>query len=74
MSDTLDRVGVRTRLRASRQAAGLSCRALDAAAGLGSGHTSLIESGARSNISLETAMRLAGALHVSLQWLATGED
>ena len=60
------------RLRRARKHAGIPARELDRVAGLAEGHTSLIESGARGNVAIHTAMKLATALGVSLDWLIAG--
>ncbi len=64
--------GLATRLRFARDDAGLSARALDAAAGITAGHTSQIEAGRRTAVAIETVRRLAEALGVSIDWLVTG--
>jgi transcriptional regulator with XRE-family HTH domain len=61
------------RLRDARVRLDLSARELSEAAGLSPGYVALIESGAKSNISVKTATRLATALGVPLQWLIAGE-
>ena len=53
-------------LRAQRVLAQLSCRELDRRAGLGEGHTALIESGERRNVQLETLRALATALGINI--------
>ena len=58
-------------LRRLRELAGLSCRELDRRAGLGEGHTALIESGERSNVQLTTLRALAKALDAELAELIT---
>lgn len=60
------------RLRAAREAKGLSARQLDALAELTPGHTSAVESGRRADPSASTLERLANALGVTLDWLIRG--
>lgn len=57
------------RVRVARLQAGMSARAVDRAAGLGEGHTALIEADVRKHITVQTATRLARALGVSIEWL-----
>lgn len=61
-----------TRLKAAREAAHLTERALSKAAGLSPTHVGLIESGARPTPSAETLGALADVLGVGLDWLARG--
>lgn len=61
-----------SRIQWARTTIGLSSRELDRLAGLGEGHTSLIETGRRKNISTETAASIARVLGVSLDWLVLG--
>lgn len=61
------------RLREAREKHGLSARALAKEAGVSAGYVGLIESGAKKNITAETAIKLATALGVSVQWLLTGD-
>lgn len=61
------------RLRRARELAGISARELDRLARLTEGHTSLIESGERSNVEARTATALATTLGLSLDWLITGK-
>ena len=60
------------RLRWARVKRGLTCIALDAAAGLASGHTAMIESGRREDPSGSTCSKLAAALEVDVAWLLNG--
>lgn len=60
------------RLRAARQALGLSTRALDRKAGLSNGQTSRIEGGKRPRVEAETIEKLAAALGVTTEWLLGG--
>jgi transcriptional regulator with XRE-family HTH domain len=62
------------RLRAAREAAGLSTRALDRAAGLSQGVTSRIESGLRPCVGAGTIQSLAGTLNVTSDFLLGGND
>lgn len=66
MAETL-----KVRLKRAREMAGLSARALSSLAGLTPSHVSLIEAG-QPGIGSKTAMKLAGVLGVSLDWLLTG--
>jgi transcriptional regulator with XRE-family HTH domain len=59
-------------LRKAREKAGMSCLALDKAAGLSPGHVGKIESGERQNPGIRTVSVLAFALKVSIAWLAMG--
>lgn len=61
------------RVKRAREARGLTRGALDRAAGLAGGHAARIEDGTRSNVTLETAERVALALKVRLGWLVAGE-
>lgn len=61
------------RLREARQKQGLSASGLDTKAGLTRGHTWQIETGRKPKIEVETAIKLADALGVSLEWLVRGE-
>jgi transcriptional regulator with XRE-family HTH domain len=61
------------RVRWLREHTGLSARAIDGLADLTPGHTSLIESGQRSELSASTLTKLARALGVSLDWLSDGQ-
>jgi transcriptional regulator with XRE-family HTH domain len=61
------------RLRRARGIANVGSRELDALAGLAAGHTSMIEGRKRSSIDSDTAVKLARALGVSIDWLVTGE-
>lgn len=70
MSTTNESIG--DRVRAAREAAHISARALDRKAGLTEGHTSLIEAG--RNLEVGTAAKLAVALGVSLDWLVFGSE
>jgi transcriptional regulator with XRE-family HTH domain len=67
MAETL-----KVRLKRAREMAGLSARALSSLAGLTPSHVSLIEAG-QPGIESKTAMKLAGVLGVSLDWLLTGK-
>jgi transcriptional regulator with XRE-family HTH domain len=65
------------RLRAAREARGLSMRELAAAATTPDGKVShaaisLIESGRQTAIEAATAVRLARVLGVTVEWLVTG--
>lgn len=62
------------RLRAARLRAGLTGWALDVKAGLARGHSALIETGKRQNISIGTVLRLAKALDVPASELLPDED
>ena len=62
-------VGVR--IREARELAGISARELDRLAGLSENHTSLLESVVR-DVRAETAVAVARALGVSLDWLLVG--
>lgn len=61
------------RLRAARELAGISCRTLDALAGITPGHTSAIEAGRRGNPESRTAIALAHALGLTIDWLLLGD-
>ena len=61
------------RVKRAREVRSLTRGALDRAAGLAGGHAARIEGGSRSNVTLETAERLALALKVRLGWLVAGE-
>lgn len=60
------------RLREARSFSSLSARELDRLAGIGQGHSALIESGQRPNVEAKTATALARVLGVSLDWLLMG--
>ena len=59
-----------TRLRAARQHKGLTLRQLSMLSLVDAGWISRLETGERTNISLQAAIRLADALGVSLDYLA----
>lgn len=70
-----------SRVRYLREAAGLTCVEVDALAGLGRGHTALVESGAKTNPTLSTLRGLAGVFgwhpsrkrrRLSLDWFVGG--
>ena len=61
-----------SRLRAAREKAGLSARALSVLAGLAPGHVSTIEGPDSKECNLSTAAALSKALGVRLEWLASG--
>lgn len=61
------------RLAEIRIRAGLSAKALDRLAGLGLGHTAIIERGDRPEVAIPTVQRLARALGSTVGWLANGE-
>lgn len=62
------------RLRWARAATGLSARRLGVAARLPSNrHIGFLESGQHENPALKTLQALAGALGVTVGWLANGE-
>lgn len=63
---------LRARLRSARKLAGISAKQLDRLAGLGAGHTNMIESGTRVDIEGGTLAKLCKALGVSLDWLLLG--
>jgi transcriptional regulator with XRE-family HTH domain len=71
-ADALGCAGLGGRLAARRAAAGLSTRALGAAAGVASGTVVYVESG-RVMPTLDTAERLAVSLGLPPWWLAFGE-
>lgn len=64
---------VSERLRDARALAGISARELDALAGLGAGHTSMIEAGRRPNITADTARGIARVLGCTVGWLLAAE-
>jgi hypothetical protein len=67
--------GIGTRVRLARMGMGLSQTALAEAAGLCDGpKISRLESGKRTKITAETAVLIARALDVSVEWLVTGEE
>lgn len=51
----------------------MGSRQLDRAASLKPGHTAVIESRGDAAIESSTATKIAAALHVSLDWLLTGQ-
>lgn len=60
------------RLRWARESRGWSMRQCDRVAGLAVGHTSMVETGRRTDPSVRTVASLAHALGVSLDWLVDG--
>jgi transcriptional regulator with XRE-family HTH domain len=60
------------RLRRARERAEISARELDRLAELAYGHTSLIETRHRPRPEMKTAVKLAGVLGLSLDWLLSG--
>jgi len=60
------------RLRQTRERAGIAARELDRIAGITEGHTTLIESGRRRDISGRTLASLAEALGAESRWLLGG--
>lgn len=61
------------RIRFAREINKMRSRALDRAANLSPGHTAVIESRDDGGIESGTATKIAAALHVSLDWLLTGQ-
>ena len=61
------------RIALARSLAGIPRSDLDALAGLGRGHVSMIETGRRPNLEAKTAVALASVLGVTTDWLLTGE-
>lgn len=61
-----------SRLRRLRVIAGTSARELDRLAKTPVGLAAMLESGARSNVEVETALKYARALGCSLDWLILG--
>lgn len=62
------------RVRMAREAAGIGSRELDQLAHLTPGHTAMIEGRkGKAGLGAETALKLAKALGVPLDWLITGE-
>lgn len=68
---TMSNAPFRKRLRATREKQGLSGRKLARIAGLSESAVGMIENG-EHGVTLATAVALAKALDVSLDWLAMG--
>jgi hypothetical protein len=66
--------GFGDRLEAARVAAGLSMKRLAQDGGLSAGMVSRLEDGSYLTINAESAVLLARALDVSVEWLVTGEE
>lgn len=64
--------GLSCRLRAARERGAISAYKLDQLANLTIGHVYAIERGARANMEVKTAEKLARTLGVSLDWLIAG--
>lgn len=64
---------VAERVRAARVARGLGSRELARLAGLGEGHVATVEGRVGHAVEVDTMVKLAAALRVSLDWLITGK-
>ena len=62
-----------SRVRQAREKKGIGSRELDRLAGLKEGHVAVIE-GRDGALESETALKIAKALGVSLEWLISGNE